>query len=117
MPNFQTARVSRVSRIWISVVRQRVDRLLRKELLVIYSIVVLELAFATMGSPVIITFNNLLIRIDISLTNGWFNGVERDLIFTWEIHTIDVINFVYFIFSRDIVVSSRENFTIIKGFG
>lgn len=38
--------------------KERTDRSLRKELLVIYSMVVLELAFATMGSP-IVTFKYL----------------------------------------------------------
>lgn len=33
--------------------KERTDRSLRKELLVIYSMVVLELAFATMGSPIV----------------------------------------------------------------
>lgn len=50
--------------------KERTDRSLRKELVVIYSMVVLELAFATMGSP-ILTFI-FLMETSVSLANGRF---------------------------------------------
>lgn len=43
----------------------------------IYSMVVLELAFATMGSSVIVVFDGLLIRTGASLTNGRFVALLR----------------------------------------
>lgn len=78
---------------------ERVDRSLRKELLVIYSMVVLELAFATTGSPVIVTFNGLLIRTGASFIQRLGSSrfcVDRDLIITWGLQSSWLMTFRIF---------------------